>query len=207
MARYTEPKCRLCRREGAKLFLKGSRCYSTKCPIEKKGAVPPGQHGLKAARRLSDYGRQLREKQKAKKIYGVLERQFKNYFDRALKVKKQVGEVLLQLLESRLDNVVYRLGLAPSRSVARQLVSHGHILVDNKKVNISSYQVKPGQLTSVVSRSLKIDQIESSLKDDERKVPKWLSRKAAVGKMIRLPKREEVETDINEDLIIEFYSR
>jgi len=207
MARYTDPKCRLCRREGTKLFLKSSRCYSFKCPLEKKGAVPPGQHGLRRRRRLSSFGKQLREKQKAKRLYGVLERQFRRYFNQALKVKKGKGKVLLQILESRLDNIIYRLGFAPSRSVARQLVSHGHVLVDNKKVNIPSYQVKTGQVLSLTSKGVKINHVKESLADKSRKVPKWLLKKAAVGKMNRLPRREEIEADINEDLIVEFYSR
>jgi len=197
----------LCRREGVKLFLKGERCYSIKCPVEKKGAVPPGQHGLKSGRRLSDYGKQLREKQKAKRLYGVLERQFKRYFYQASKAKKQVGESLLQMLESRLDNIVYRLGLTPSRSVARQLVTHGHVLVDGQKTTIPSYQVKPGQVITLTTKGLKVDQVKEVLKNKDYKVPEWLLRKAAVGKLVRLPERDEIEADINEDLIIEFYSR
>lgn len=207
MARYIDAKCRLCRREGTKLFLKGERCYSPKCPIERKGAVIPGQHGQKRRRRISDYARQLREKQKTKRLYGVLERQFKNYLKKAVKDKETTGEVLLQLLESRLDNVVFRLGLAPSRSVARQLVSHGHVLADGKRVNISSYQVKPGQVVSLASKGLEIDLIKESLAEKDRKIPAWLERKAAVGKMARLPKREEIDVDIDEHLIVEFYSR
>lgn len=207
MARYTDAKCRLCRREGAKLFLKGERCYSPKCPIERKGAVVPGQHGQKRRSRLSDYGRQLREKQKTKRLYGVLERQFKNYFKKAAKAKEATGERLLQFLETRLDNVVFRLGLAPSRSVARQLVSHGHVLVDGKKVNIPSYQVKPGQVVTLAPKGLKIDLVKKSLAEKERKIPAWLERKAAVGKVARLPKREEMDIDIDEHLVVEFYSR
>lgn len=207
MARYRGPKCRLCRREGIKLFLKGERCYSPKCPLERRGAVPPGQHGSKGRRRLSDYGQQLREKQKVKRLYGVLERQFRRYFKEADRVRKGTGEVLLQLLESRLDNVVYRLGLAPSRSIARQLVSHGHILIDNQKVDIPSYQVKAGQTVSLSPIALKIDEVKKALKEKNKKIPAWLERRAAVGKMIRLPKREEIEEDINEHLIIEYYSR
>lgn len=207
MARYTDAKCHLCRREGIKLFLKGERCYSPKCPIERKGAVIPGQHGQKRRSRLSDFGRQLREKQKTKRLYGVLERQFKNYFKKAAKEKETTGEVLLQLLESRLDNVVFRLGLAPSRSVARQLVSHGHVLVDGKRVNIPSYQLNPGQIVSLVPKGLEIDLVKKSLAEKDRKIPDWLKRKAAVGKMIRLPGREEIDVDIDEHLIVEFYSR
>lgn len=206
MARYFGPKCRLCRREGKKLFLKGARCFSLKCPLEKKGAVPPGQHGLRSVKRLSNYGQQLREKQKAKRLYGVLERQFHHYFQKA-RLKKETGEAILQILESRLDNLVYRLGLAPSRSVARQLVSHGHVSVDNRRVDIPSYQIKLGQVISLSSRAIKLESVKESLKDQTRKLPKWLSRKAAVGKMVRLPQRDEIEADINEDLIVEFYSR
>lgn len=207
MARYREAKCRICRREGIKLFLKGQRCYSAKCPIEKKGAVPPGQHGQKRRARMSDYGRQLREKQKTKRLYGVLERQFKNYFQKAFKSKEKTGAILLQFLERRLDNVVYRLGFAPSRSVARQLVSHGHVLVDGRKINIPSYQVKPGQVVSLSSQGMAIDLIKKSIAEKDRKLPTWLKRKAAAGKIDHLPKRDEIDVDIDEHLIIEYYSR
>ena len=207
MARYTEAKCRLCRREGVKLFLKGDRCYSAKCPIEKRGGVIPGQHGQKRQRRLSDYGRQLREKQKAKRIYGVLERQFKNYYQRAATEKEVTGERLLQLLESRLDNVIFRLGLVPSRSVARQLVTHGLVSVDGRKVNLPSYSVRQEQTISLLPKGLAMVQVKKSLAEKERLIPGWLKRKAAVGQIIRLPKREEIETDIDEHLIVEFYSR
>jgi small subunit ribosomal protein S4 len=207
MARYTEAKCRLCRREGKKLFLKGERCYSPKCPIERKGPVPPGQHGQKRQRRLSDYGKQLREKQKAKRLYGILERQFKNYFQKASQSQEATGEKLLQLLERRLDNVIFQLGLVPSRSVARQLVTHGQVLVDGKKVDIPSYQVKPGETFSLTPKGLAMAIVKESLKEKDRKVPQWLKRKAAVGKMERLPEREEIDNDIDEHLIVEFYSR
>jgi small subunit ribosomal protein S4 len=207
MARYTDAKCRICRREGIKLFLKGDRCYSPKCPIERKGALIPGQHGQKRRRRQSDYGRQLREKQKTKRFYGVLERQFKKYFNQAAKKRGEVGERLLELLERRLDNVVFRLGLAPSRSVARQLVSHGHVLVDGKKVNIPSYQTKPGQVISFLPKALAVDLVKKSLDDKERKIPEWLEKKAGVGKVNRLPKRDEVDLEVDEHLIVEFYSR
>jgi len=207
MARPIGPKCRLCRREGGKLFLKGARCYSFKCPLQKKGAVPPGQHGLRSGSRLSEFGRQLREKQKAKRMYGVLERQFRNYFTKASKVKRETGEALLQALESRLDNVVYRLGLAPSRSVARQLVSHGQVLVEGRRVDVPSILVRPGQVISLPTKGLKNNLVKESLKDEDRKIPKWLLRKGPVGKVVRLPKREEIENDIDEDLIVEFYSR
>jgi len=209
MARYRGAKCRLCRREGSKLFLKGERCYSPKCPIERKGAVPPGQHGPKGKgrRRMSEYGRQLREKQKLKRTYGVLEKQFRRYFTQATKKKKAVGEALLQILELRLDNAVFRLGLVPSRSVARKLVSHGHVLVDNKKVDISSYQVKPNQIISLDSKALNTAEVKKSLAEKGSKTPSWLQRRAAIGKIVRLPESDDFETEINTQLIIEFYSR
>lgn len=192
-------KCKICRREGKKLYLKGDRCYSPKCPLERKGAVPPGIHGPKRRKRLSEFGHQLREKQKAKRIYGVSERQFKRYLEQ--------GEKLLPILESRLDNVVYRLGFVPSRSIARQIVSHGHIQVDGKKVNIPSYQLKPGQTVSLTSRGLGIDDVKKMLSNKDYRVPVWLKRKAAVGKMERLPERSEIDTEVDEKLIIEYYSR
>lgn len=207
MARYTEAKCRLCRREGTKLFLKGERCYSPKCPIERKGAVTPGQHGPKKQGRLSDFGRQLREKQKAKRVYGVLERQFKNYFKKAIKNRQATGEKLLQLLETRLDNAVFRLGLVPSRSVAREIVTHGHVFVNGKKVNIPSYQIKPGEVVSLKPKLLELDLVKKAISEKERKIPAWLEKKVAVGKMVRFPKREEIDVDLDEHLIIEFYSR
>jgi len=206
MARYTDAKCRLCRREGRKLFLKGERCFSAKCPIAKKGALPPGQHGQKRAGRLSEYGVQLREKQKAKRIYGVLERQFKNYFKKAALKKKGAGLKLLQLLELRLDNVIFRAGLVFSRSIARQIITHGFCLIDGKKVDIPSYQLKPGQVISLNVKGLKLGQVKKALAAKQPAV-KWLKRKAAVIKVERLPEREEIKTDINESLIIEFYSR
>jgi small subunit ribosomal protein S4 len=209
MARYLGPKCRLCRAAGTKLFLKAERCYSPKCPLERKGAVPPGQHGQKkkGGVRLSKYGEQLAEKQKLKRIYGVLEKQFRRYFSQALKAKGETGKTLLQLLERRLDNVVYRLGFAPSRSVARQLVRHGHVLVNNKRVNIPSYQVRPGEIISLAPKALKMEVVSKALEEKERKIPSWLQRKAAVGKINRLPERGDIDFDINEDLIVEFYSR
>lgn len=207
MARYKDAKCRLCRREGVKLFLKGARCFSPKCPIERRGGVPPGQQGQRRLRRLSEFGVQLREKQKAKRLYGVLERQFRRYYEQAAKVREATGEALLQLLEARLDNVVYRLGFALSRGIARQLVNHGHILVDGKKVNIPSYRVKTGQTISLTSKGLTIDQVKMALAEKDRMIPAWLKRKAAVGKVVRLPKREEIDANINENLIVEFYSR
>ncbi len=207
MAKYTGPKCRLCRREKVKLFLKGDRCYSPSCPIDKKGPVAPGQHGLRTSRaRVSEYGKQLREKQKVKRTYGILEKQLHNYFKKAQKAKELKGEVLLQMLESRLDNVVFKLKFAPSKSFARQLVSHKHILVDGKKVNIASFLLKPGQTVSLSDKALKLDEIKKLLKTKE-KIPAWLKKKAAVGQVVRLPKRDEIEGDIDEKLIVEYYSR
>jgi len=208
MAKYIQGKCRLCRREGVKLFLKGERCSSPKCPIEKKGAVPPGQHGQKRARRLSGYGLQLREKQKTKRIYGILEKPFRNYFERAFKVRgEETGKVLLQLLELRLDNVVYRLGFTPSRSVARQLVTHGLVLVEDKKVDVPSYQVKMGQTITLAKGALTMESVKKSLAEKGKKIPLWLQRKAIIGKIVRLPEKEEIDSNISDQLIVEFYSR
>jgi small subunit ribosomal protein S4 len=206
MVRATGSKCKLCRREGEKLFLKGERCYSAKCPIEKKGAVPPGQHGQKRLRRLSDYGVRLREKQKAKKIYGIVERVFKNYYKKASQFKGETGKRLLQLLETRLDNVLFKSGLVVSRSVSRQLITHGFCLVDGKKVNIPSYQVSQGQTVSLNTAGLKLDAVKKAL-EQKGAIPAWLKRKAVIAKMERLPEREEMESNIDEQLIVEFYSR
>lgn len=206
MSRLLDPKCKLCRREGTKLFLKSERCYSPKCPIERKGALPPGQHGQKRRRRVSDYGIRLREKQKTKRIYGVSERSFKNYYQEASRLKRDAGKRLLQLLEARLDNVVFKGGLVDSRSIARQLICHGLCLVDGKKVDIPSYQVKPGQVITIKPNKLNLDLVKKSLAQ-KKSSPAWLQRKAAVIKMERLPERKEIETDIDEQLIIEFYSR
>lgn len=207
MAKYIDAKCRLCRREGLKLYLKGARCYSPKCPIEKRGGQIPGQHGKKQGRpRLSGYGVQLREKQKAKRLYSVLEGQFHRYYEEAIKSKENTGEVLMQLLETRLDNLVYRLGLTGSRSLARQLVTHGNVLVDGKKIDVPSYSVKPGQTVSVTPRGVKFNFVAEALKV-EGTTPSWLQRKDVVGKLERLPSRDEIGGDIKENLIIEFYSR
>jgi len=207
MARDTDAKCRRCRREGVKLFLKGERCYSPKCPIERRGAVPPGEHGPRGRRRVSEYGQQLREKQKAKRLYGVLERQFRRYFEKAAKNPQATGEVLLQLLESRLDNLVFRLGLTPSRSVARQLVSHRHVYVNDKRVNIASFQVKPGDTVRLGEKAMKTPAVEKNWVDRTKNLPQWLQRRGPIGKMIRLPERKEVESGIDDKLIVEYYSR
>ncbi len=197
--RYLDSKCKLCRREEQKLFLKGDRCYSPKCLLERKGAVPPGLHGSKRKRRLSEFGKQLREKQKMKRIYSVSETQFKNYVN----MKKP----LLQLLESRLDNVVYRLGFVSSRSIARQIISHGHLQIDAKRVNVPSYQLKPGQIITLTPKALEDEHVKKMLSNKDYQVPTWLKRKAAVGRMEKLPERSEIDTEVDEKLIMEYYSR
>ena len=207
MARYTEAKCRLCRREGVKLFLKSGRCLSPKCPVEKKGAVAPGMGSKRRRRALSEYGVQFREKQKVKRLYGVLERQFKRYFDEASKVKEATGDALLKILESRLDNVVYRLHLAPARVIARQLVTHRHIMVNGRIVNVPSFGVKPGDVIIVSPRGMEIPYVRETIAEKNVIIPNWLNRKAAGGKVERLPQRDEIEGEISEQLIVEHYSR
>lgn len=201
MARYLGPKHKLCRRSGIRL------CGLAKCPLDRRGAVPPGQHGFTHKRESGEFGIQLREKQKAKWIYAIPERQFRNYFQKAFRQKGATGEFILQLLESRLDNIIYRLGFAPSRSAARQLVRHGFVLVDDRPVNIPSYQVKPGQTVNLKPRILKIEPFKKLISEKKVNVPSWLQRKAIAGKMMRLPKREEIEADINEQLVVEYYSK
>lgn len=202
MARYTGPKHKLCRAEGVAL------CGSPKCPVIRKNAGPPGQHGQKGRKKLSEYGIQLREKQKVKRMYGLLERQFNKYFNIASSKKVATGEALLQILETRLDNVIYRLGLATSRPQARQLVSHGHVSVNGKKVTIPSYNVKIGDIVSLSPKAVNLPFIKQLLDvKKEEKVPSWLNKKATVGKVESLPKREDVGSDINEKLIVEYYSR
>jgi len=200
MARYTGPKRRLSRREGLPLFTKDIKV------LERKGIVAPGQHGARMRRRVSEYGLQLREKQKTKRFYGILEKQFKGYITKASKVKGATGLSLLQTLESRLDNVVYRLGFSKSRAGARQLVSHGHILVSDKKVTIPSYQVKVSETIAISDKLRDNTQVKKSLEEFET-LPEWLDRKATIGKVLRTPKREEMEQSIDEQLIVEFYSR
>ncbi len=200
MARYTGPKRRLSRREGMALFGKDA------AHIERKGAVPPGQHGMRRARRPSEYGIQLREKQKAKRMYGLMEKQFANYYTQASKVRGNTGTVLMQLLEMRLDNVVYRLGLARSRAGARQLVSHGHVQIEGKKVDIPSFPVKVGSTIALFGKMLDNTQVQKSLEVNEA-LPEWLERKATVGKVLRVPTRDEAEQGVNEQLIVEYYSR
>ncbi len=200
MARYTGPKRRLSRREGLALFAKDAKA------LEKKGAVPPGQHGLGRRRRISEYGVQLREKQKAKRFFGILEKQFKRYFEQASKVRGETGLALLRTLETRLDNVVYRLNFAKSRAGARQMVSHGHIKVDGKKVNIPSFKVGINQTIEISTQMRDNTQVKKSL-EEESTLPEWLQRRATVGKVLRIPEREEMEQSIDEQLIVEYYSR
>lgn len=200
MARYTGPKHRLCRREGMKL------CNSPKCPVEKKGFQPPGQHGKRFSRNSSDFGKQLREKQKTKRLYGIMEKQFRKYYEEAAKAPANTGIRLLQLLETRLDNIIFTAGFAPTRPMARQMVSHGHVLVDNKKVNIPSFRVKPESVVTISPKTLENALIKETLAA-KKDTPSWLSRKAAVAQVSRLPNRDEIESGINEQLIIEYYSR
>jgi small subunit ribosomal protein S4 len=198
----------LCRREGAKLFLKGDRCFKEKCAFERRGYAP-GQHGRRRGK-IQGYGIQLREKQKVKRMYGVLERQFRNYFAKAAKAKGITGTILLQMLERRLDNVVYRLGFASSRAMARQLVSHGHILVDDRKVDVASALVKPGSVVSLREASRKNEQIKICLDTAQgRGVPSWLELDAEQfrGTVKQVPSREEITMPIQEQLIVELYSK
>jgi len=208
MARYTEAVCRMCRREGVKLFLKGDRCFSAKCGVEKRG-YPPGQHG-QGRTRFSDYGVQLREKQKVKRMYGLLEKQFASTMQRATRMKGRAGENLLILLERRLDNVVYRLGFATSRAEARQLVRHGHFMVNGRKASIASMLVRPGATVSVAEKSRKVARIAGALETLEgRSVPQWLEieKEAFKGTVKALPTREDITMPIQEQLIVELYSR
>ena len=208
MARYTGPVCRICRRQGEKLMLKGARCFSPKCSVERRH-TPPGQHGV-SRRRVSEYSLQLREKQKARFIYGVLERQFRRYFAEAERRPGLSGENLLQILETRLDNVCYRLGFAESRNQARQLVQHGHITVNGRRTYIPSYQIKPGDAISWEERSSKLVPYQAAAQDIESKlIPSWLSldRDTLSARILALPSRSEIESTIDERLIVEFYSR
>ncbi len=208
MARYTDASCRLCRREGQKLFLKGDRCYTEKCAMVGR-AYPPGMHG-QGRSKTSEYGSQLREKQKAKRYYGVLESQFRSYFEMAERRPGQTGENLLSILETRLDNVVYRLGFAMSRAEARQLVSHGHITVNGKRVNIPSFLVKPGMIISLRERSRNLEKIKSNVEANAfRQPPKWLEYDAnnMIVKVVGVPAREDIDLPIEEHLIVELYSK
>ena len=209
MARYIGPVCRLCRREGMKLFLKGERCYTDKCAIEKRN-VPPGQHGRARKAKMAGYGVQLREKQKVKRTYGVLESQFRRYFEAADRQKGVTGELLLQFLERRLDNVVYRLGFATSRAQARQLVRHGHFTVNNKKVDIPSYSVRSGDMVTVRSSSAQNPTIQHAMEEVKgRGIPEWLNFDSAAlaGRISQLPTREQINLPVQEQLIVELYSK
>lgn len=209
MARYTDANCKLCRREGEKLFLKGHRCYTTKCAFEKRGFAP-GQHGQSRRFKVSNYGMQLREKQKVRRTYGILEKQFRNYFKTADSKVGVTGEILLQLLETRFDNIVYRLGFAPSRKSARQLVKHCHFTVDGKSVNIPSYQIKPGNVIKVRDKSKTLDLIHESIKEfGQTDQLGWLrlNKAALEGELLELPKRQDIPVSANEQLIVELYSK
>ena len=209
MARYREAVCRLCRREGVKLFLKGQRCLTDKCEIEKRNFAP-GQHGKSRRPKIVGYGLQLREKQKLRRLYGILEDQFRSYFEKAARMKGMTGENLLMMLERRLDNAVYRLGLASSRAAARQLVRHGHIQVSGRKVNIPSFNVVPGQEIAVKEASRTMAAVQRALDlSGGRSIPPWLQldRESLKAKVISLPKREDVNFPIQEQMVVELYSK
>ena len=206
MAKYTAADCRLCRREGTKLFLKGERCLSKKCAMEKRPVVP-GQHG-QGRKKVTEYGRQLREKQKVKRAYGILEKQMHAYYAEAERISGVTGETMLSLIERRLDNVVYRMGIGASRAEARQIVNHGHICVNGKKVNIPSYQVKAGDIISIKENKRNIEMFKV-LKEVKVVLPKWLEFDATKleGKILDLPRRDDIDLTIEEHLIVEHYSR
>src|SRR5574338_201692 len=208
MARYTDSVCKLCRRERQKLFLKGQKCFTEKCPIEERN-YPPGQHGLSRRAKVSEYGVQLREKQKIKRSYGLLETQFRNYFEKANKQKGRTGENLIKLLERRLDNVVYRLGFASSRKQARKLIRHRHIIVNNVLVDIPAYLLKAGDVIHVKEKSKKLDAIHNSLKRVKDSTYAWLTvDKATVsGTFVQIPERADVPLNANEQLVVELYSK
>ncbi|NCS81146.1 MAG: 30S ribosomal protein S4 [Ignavibacteria bacterium CG_4_8_14_3_um_filter_37_9] len=208
MARYTGPVCKLCRREKQKLFLKGQKCFTEKCPLEKKN-YPPGQHGLNRRAKISEYGIQLREKQKIKRQYGVLETQFRNYFESANNQKGITGDNLIKMLESRFDNIVYRLGLASSRKSARQLIRHRHVMINDRLVDIPSYILKAGDVIKVRDKSKKLDLIHNSLKRVKDNVYAWLSIDKATlsGTFLQVPERADVPLNANEQLVVELYSK
>ena len=208
MARYTGSVCRLCRREGCKLFLKGEKCYGPKCTVNNR-PTPPGEHGQARQRKMSEYGLQLREKQKAKRAYGVLENQFHHYFEEAARMKGITGENLLVLLERRLDNVVYRSGFGASRPMSRQLVMHGHIRVNGKKVDIPSYLVKAGDVISIREKSAESEYFKGLREGTGKVVPAWMTIDAQNLKVTvdAMPKREDIDLTIQENLIVELYSR
>ena len=209
MGRYIEASCRLCRREKQKLFLKGTKCFTDKCPVERRN-YPPGQHGQSRRQKVSEYGVQLREKQKVRRMYGLAEEQFRNYFNKALSQTGRTGETLVKMLECRFDNVVYRMGFAPSRKAARQLIGHGHFLVNGKHVNIPSYQLRAGDVVQVREKSKKLEAIHSSMKrmKDSAMLP-WLSLDKAgmAGTFLNVPERADVPLNANEQLIVELYSK
>ncbi len=210
MARYSDAVCRLCRREGMKLYLKGERCFKEKCSFETRKGKIPGQHGAGKTKKPTGYALQLREKQKVKRIYGVLEKQFRMYFTKADAKKGVTGHNLLAFLESRLDNVVYRLGFASSRAAARQMVMHGHVLVNGKRVDIPSYQTKTGQAIELGTRAKANDLVKAAVDTAAgRGIPQWLTLDASAfkGQVIAAPKREDITLDINEQLIVELYSK
>jgi small subunit ribosomal protein S4 len=210
MARYTDSVCKLCRREKQKLFLKGSKCYSEKCPIEKRN-YPPGQHGLNRRQKVSEYGVQLREKQKVRRQYGVLETQFRNTFEKAARLRGVTGENLVKLLERRLDNVVYRMNLAPSRKAARQLILHRHLLINGKIVNVPSFLMGPGDTIQVKETSRRLTIIHDSLKRPrgESAAPQWLTmdKSNLTGTFLAIPERSDIPLNANEQLIVELYSK
>ena len=208
MSRYTGPVCRLCRREGTKLFLKGDRCFSEKCAVDRRG-YPPGQHG-QGRTQVSDYGLQLREKQKVKRTYGLMEKQFRSTMSRASRMRGRAGENLLTLLERRLDNVVFRLGFATSRAEARQLVRHGHFEVNGRKVTIPSFRLKPGTIVVLREKSRQVERITGALEAVERRsIPGWLEldKDNFSGVVKAIPTREDIQMPIQEQLIVELYSR
>jgi small subunit ribosomal protein S4 len=210
MARYTDPSCKLCRREKQKLFLKGSKCFSEKCPVEKRN-FPPGQHGMGRRSKISEYGIQLREKQKIRRTYGMLETQFRNTFEKAQMMRGITGDNLVKLLERRFDNVVYRLNIAPSRKAARQLILHGHVQVNGKSVNIPSYLLNPGDVIQLKEASRKLEVVHESLKKTrgDTGVPSWLSLNKAdlSGTFLAVPERADIPLNANEQLIVELYSK
>lgn len=206
MARYVGPKCRLCRREGIKLFLKGNRCFTAKCAIEVRN-YPPGMH---QARKLTEYGEQLREKQKLRRMYGLMEQQFRNYYRKAVEKKGVTGEQMLQMIETRIDNVAYLLGFAPSRDAARQLVRHGHLAVNGRKINIPSFNVKAGDKINVAPRDKSKKMVTEAFKVTEsRPVPGWLSidRKTLKAEVVKMPIRQDIQVPVDENMIVELYSK
>lgn len=210
MARYTDPSCKLCRREKQKLFLKGSKCYSEKCPIERRNYAP-GQHGQGRRSKVSEYGIQLREKQKVRRTYGMLETQFRNTFEKAARMRGVTGDNLVKLLERRLDNVVYRLNLAPSRKAARQLILHRHVVINGNVVNIPSYLLSPGDTIQLKEKSRKLEVVHESVKRTrgDSGIPGWLSLNKAdlSGTFLAIPERSDIQLNANEQLVVELYSK